>query len=322
MHTMYALLQHGGICDTCATALHEGDAQSDQHGKLLMMACLLAAAVHDYDHQGLTNEFLVKTRDARALLYNDQHVNESHHIAAAFAVLQRAECNFLTKLPADQYRRLRSLIIDLVLATDMANHGNLVKSFTEELDKSTAPSDQLSGKASVLLLQIAMKCADLGHLALDWALHLKWLQRLEIEFFAQGDREKQLGLPVSFLMDREKPGASKSQVKFFDFVVLPLFRALARVAPNASHVLFCVTDNYQSWRDIEMSGVDRDDATAHRSQSSLLVSPTAGAASTEKDQNGQEITMPARKRSGRSRQRAAKWWASVRQSTPSPNSRQ
>jgi len=157
-----------------------------------------------------------------------------------------------------------------------------------------------------------MKCADLGHLALDWALHLKWVQRLEIEFFAQGDREKQLGLPVSFLMDREKPGASKSQVKFFDFVVLPLFRALARVAPNASHVLFCVTDNYQSWRDIEMSGVDGDDAKAPRSQSSLTVSPTAST----------DTTPFRRKRSGRARQRAAKWWASVRQRTPSPNSRQ
>jgi len=259
---------------------------------------LLAAAVHDYEHHGLTNDFLVKTSDARALLYNDQHVNEQHHVAAAFAVLQRAECNFLAKLPANEYRRLRSLVIELVLGTDMANHGNVVKSFSEEFDKSTASLESLSSKGAMLLLQVAMKCADLGHLALDWTLHLQWVRRLEFEFFAQGDREKQLGLPVSFLMDREKPGASKSQVGFFDFVVLPLFRGLARAAPAASEVLFGVTENYQRWRELETTGVDAEDVApkrAPRSQSSLSAPLATDSISTNTSQFGQEIAMPVRK---------------------------
>jgi len=174
----------------------------------------------------------------------------------------------------------------------------------------------------MLLLQIAMKCADLGHLALDWSLHLKWVRRLECEFFAQGDREKQLGLPVSFLMDREKPGASKSQIGFFDFVVLPLFRGLARAVPAASDILFGVTENYQRWRDLETTGADAEDVArnrAPRSQSSLSASPVADSISTSTFHLGEEIAMPVRKRSGRARQRAAKWWASVRQRTPSPS---
>merc|ERR1712125_109673 len=245
---------------------------------------------------------------------NDQHVNEQHHVAAAFAVLQRAECNFLAKLPANEYRRLRSLVIELVLGTDMANHGNLVKSFSEEFDKSTASLEPLSSKGAMLLLQIAMKCADLGHLALDWTLHLKWVRRLECEFFAQGDREKQLGLPVSFLMDREKPGASKSQVGFFDFVVMPLFRGLARAAPVASDILFGVTENYQRWRDLETMCVDGEDAArkcAPRSQSSLSVPSVTDSTSTNTFRFGQEIAMPVRKQSGRARQRAAKWCVST-----------
>jgi hypothetical protein len=319
MHAMYASLEHGGIARTCATALSEGDAAPDEHGKLEMMACLLAAAVHDYEHRGLTNDFLAKTCDARALLYNDNHVNENHHVAAAFAVLRRTECNFLSNLPAGEYRRLRSLIVDLVLGTDMANHGNLVKLFSEEFETS-ATSTPLSKKGAVLLLQITMKCADLGHLALDWDLHVEWVRRLESEFFVQGDKEKQIGLPVSFLMDREKPGASKSQVGFFDFVVLPLFRALARAAPGASDVLFNVTENYQRWRDFETSGNTGENASGKhvlRSQGSLTVSPAANEISTATVHFGEEISAPARKRSGRGRQRAAKWWASVRQRTPS-----
>jgi hypothetical protein len=39
------------------------------------------------------------------------------------------------------------------------------------------------------------------------------------EFFRQGDKEKELGLPISPLFDRAKQGVSKSQIGFFDFVV-------------------------------------------------------------------------------------------------------
>jgi hypothetical protein len=31
----------------------------------------------------------------------------------------------------------------------------------------------------------------------------------------QGDKERELGLPISPLFDRQKPGASKSQIGFF-----------------------------------------------------------------------------------------------------------
>jgi len=161
----------------------------------------------------------------------------------------------------------------LVLGTDMANHGSLVKSLSGELDASVVSSGSLSKKGAALLLQIAMKCADLGHLALNWPLHLKWVARLEAEFFAQGDKEKHLGLPVSFLMDREKPGVTKSQVGFFDFAVLPLFQALARAIPSCSDMLNNVTGNYQQWKSLETSGVDGGNAADKCTESAVTVAP-------------------------------------------------
>merc|ERR1712100_467018 len=98
----------------------------------------------------------------------------------------------------------------------------------------------------------ALKCADLGHLSLCWSSHLRWVQLLEEEFFAQGDRESKLGMPdVSFLMDRKKPGASDTQVGFFDFVVLPLFRAFANAFPSASPMLQGVEANYAKWQEVQ-----------------------------------------------------------------------
>ena len=52
--------------------------------------------------------------------------------------------------------------------------------------------------------QCALKCADLGHLALPEELHRDWVSRLEEEFFLQGDQERKAGLPISPLMDRTK----------------------------------------------------------------------------------------------------------------------
>lgn len=58
---------------------------------------------------------------------------------------------------------------------------------------------------------MALKCADLGHLAANWGVHQKWVAGLEEELFRQGDLERQQSLPVSPLMDRAKGGITKSQ---------------------------------------------------------------------------------------------------------------
>jgi len=97
MHGMHALLEHGGLAKTLAPVLGK-DVQ------LLRMSCLVAAAVHDYGHLGLSNDFLVMSSHERALRYNDEHVNENHHAAAALAVLSQPECNFLRELPKEDFR--------------------------------------------------------------------------------------------------------------------------------------------------------------------------------------------------------------------------
>ena len=58
---------------------------------------------------------------------------------------------------------------------------------------------------------MALKCADLGHLASAEGVHLKWVGLLEEEMFRQGDKEKARGYPVSPLMDRSKTGITRSQ---------------------------------------------------------------------------------------------------------------
>ena len=44
---------------------------------------IIAGAIHDYEHFGFTNDFLINTQHQWALKYNDTSVLENHHVAAA-----------------------------------------------------------------------------------------------------------------------------------------------------------------------------------------------------------------------------------------------
>jgi hypothetical protein len=54
--------------------------------------------------------------------YNDKSVLENHHIAASFSVIQRVEYNIFSMIPAADLKIIRELMIECVLATDMARH--------------------------------------------------------------------------------------------------------------------------------------------------------------------------------------------------------
>ena len=101
---------------------------------------------------------------------------------------------------------------------------------------------------------MAMKCADLGHLASAERVHRKWVTLLEEEMFRQGDLEKAKGYPVSPLMDRDKEGITRSQPGFFNFIVLPLFTSWASALPAMEPLLQQVRRNHQMWIALEESG--------------------------------------------------------------------
>jgi hypothetical protein len=93
------------------------------------LAIYLAAIVHDLDHPGLNNQFLITTKSSKALLYNDRSVLENHHVAAAFLLLEDPKYNFVKTLSKVDFKYLRTTVIDLVLATDLSHHYQLLGEF-------------------------------------------------------------------------------------------------------------------------------------------------------------------------------------------------
>ena len=130
------------------------------------------------------------------------------HISKAFTILAKEECNFLGgKLETDvlssgDLKKARELMVNMVLATDMANHGVDLIELEHVLE---AGSVDLSKPArTTLILKVCLHAADISNPAKPWDYYNQWTDRVLQEFHAQGDLEKSIGVPVSPGFDREK----------------------------------------------------------------------------------------------------------------------
>ena len=78
---------------------------------LEVLAAILASSMHDVDHPGTTNQYLVATSSELALMYNDESVLENHHLAVAFKLLQNTDCDIFQNLSKKQRQTLRKMVI-------------------------------------------------------------------------------------------------------------------------------------------------------------------------------------------------------------------
>ncbi|XP_054870120.1 dual specificity calcium/calmodulin-dependent 3',5'-cyclic nucleotide phosphodiesterase 1C isoform X4 [Amphiprion ocellaris] len=243
--------------------------------ELEIFAMIFAAAVHDYEHTGTTNNFHIQTRSDTAILYNDRSVLESHHVSAAYRLLQDDdEMNILYNLSKDDWRELRALVVEMVLATDMSCHFQQVKAMKNFLQQ---PEGIDKPKALSLLLHTA----DISHPAKSWDLHHRWTTSLLEEFFRQGDKEAELGLPFSPLCDRKSTMVAQSQIGFIDFIVVPTFtvltdmmeRIVTPLIDEASH------SGFAGFRRSSLNSISSDEAKRHSVKSMGSDSSSSGQSS-------------------------------------------
>ncbi|TGZ46924.1 Phosphodiesterase [Temnothorax longispinosus] len=221
---------------------------------LEITAALFAASIHDVDHPGLTNQFLINSSSELALMYNDESVLENHHLAVAFKLLQNEGCDIFVNMTKKQRQTLRKMVIDMVLSTDMSKHMSLLADL-----KTMVETKKVAGSGVLLLdnytdriqvLENLVHCADLSNPTKPLALYRRWVSLLMEEFFLQGDREREQNMDISPMCDRHSATIEKSQVGFIDYIVHPLWETWADlVHPDAQDILDTLEENrdwYQS----------------------------------------------------------------------------
>ncbi|XP_060237953.1 cAMP-specific 3',5'-cyclic phosphodiesterase 4C isoform X11 [Meriones unguiculatus] len=225
-----------------------GHTRSAVFTDLEVLAALFACAIHDVDHPGVSNQFLINTHSELALMYNDMSVLENHHLAVGFKLLQAENCDIFRNLSAKQRLSLRRMVIDMVLATDMSKHMSLLADLKTMVETKKVTSlgvlllDNYSDRIQVL--QSLVHCADLSNPAKPLPLYRRWTERIMAELFRQGDRERAAGLDVSPMCDKHTASVEKSQVGFIDYIAHPLWETWADlVHPDAQELLYTLEDN-------------------------------------------------------------------------------
>ncbi|KAI2665604.1 cGMP-inhibited 3',5'-cyclic phosphodiesterase A [Labeo rohita] len=204
---------------------------------LELMALYVAAAMHDYDHPGRTNAFLVATSAPQAVLYNDRSVLENHHAASAWNLfMSRPEYNFLASLDHMDFKRFRFLVIEAILATDLKKHFDFLAEFNAKVgDDGCSGIDWTNENDRLLVCQMCIKLADINGPLKSKELHLQWTEGIVNEFYEQGDEESSLGLPISPFMDRSAPQLAKLQESFITHIVGPLCSSYDSAALMPGH---------------------------------------------------------------------------------------
>eukprot|EP00238_Polyblepharides_amylifera_P013074 CAMPEP_0196598620 /NCGR_PEP_ID=MMETSP1081-20130531/94420_1 /TAXON_ID=36882 /ORGANISM="Pyramimonas amylifera, Strain CCMP720" /LENGTH=291 /DNA_ID=CAMNT_0041924333 /DNA_START=46 /DNA_END=919 /DNA_ORIENTATION=+ len=136
----------------------------------------------------------------------------------------------------------------------------------------------LSPQETRLLLKLALKCADIGHVTVAHDMHTLWVRSLQEEFYRQGDCERTAKIPISFLCDgqgpaeefyrqgdcertakipisflcdrarpRNGPAFGENQLGFLDFICSPMYTAWVECFPTMEELLSNLQRNRRIW---------------------------------------------------------------------------
>ncbi|GFH30874.1 3'5'-cyclic nucleotide phosphodiesterase [Haematococcus lacustris] len=134
---------------------------------------------------------------------------ENHHLAACFSLLQQPHLNFLSHFAKDVKDKLRKMVIELVLATDMKNHMAITSQFSTVHSLMAKPA----------AVQHASPAASKQH-------HELVLRISQDDHASQGQ-----------------------EVAFYDFVGTPMFQNFTRVFPGMQPMMDQLQANYRYWKD-------------------------------------------------------------------------
>ncbi len=252
-----------------------------------ILSIFIAALGHDLGHPGLNNNFHINASTEIAITYNDISCLENYHSSQLFRILKKDENNIFEKLTIDERKIIRKRIINEILSTDMAFHGKVMS-----VIKAKIPGQIFDGKINEKfelfsqnpknkfqeqqeLLDFIIHCADLGHNSKLFNISIKWVELLNNEFWIQGDKEKSMNLPISFLCDREGYDVPTSQVGFIKGFVVPIFDILVSIFPTLNFTLINIKTNLGKWEEFveqhRLTGWTHRNSITHKKSSISII---------------------------------------------------
>eukprot|EP00474_Spongospora_subterranea_P003822 CRZ04280.1 hypothetical protein [Spongospora subterranea] len=238
------------------------------------LGLLLAAIGHDIDHPGTNNAFQVNTGTPLAMLYNDQSVLENHHAATLYKIISDPSNQVFDDMKPYIKSDMRSVILSCIMATDMKFHFDLVAKGDMNFEKikmykrhATGPrSSSASLQSNIeeaqkrevkVTLNLILHCADINNTYKQWPLAKRWSDLVTEEFFAQGDQERSMRLPISPFMDRRRDSQAQMSLNFIDFIAGPLIACIADAFDSLEFMLRNLVSVREHWSEIRKSELEQ-----------------------------------------------------------------
>jgi len=218
------------------------DKLSGAFDDLEILSILIAAAGHDVGHPGLNNNFLIQIGHDWAVQFKNESPLENHHWTTTLKFLENPDANILSPLTKEQQNIFKTIVTDAILATDMAMHNNLTTElkFIAEVVKKDKDGRIKFDKfaARLYVLKVLLHLGDISNPTKPIEIYRQWVDRIMEEFWAQGDKERALGLKISPMYNRYNTSVPNAQIGFMKFVIRPFLEAWAKlVYPDAQSML-------------------------------------------------------------------------------------
>ena len=264
--TLYHNSMHGADVtqSLCLYFLNSNAEEICQSLVLDLLGILIAALGHDLGHPGLTNPFHINSSSELAITYNDISCLENFHTSKLFRTIRKPETDIFEKLSVQDYKTIRKRMIGNILSTDMVNHGKIMTVIKSRIAINKAENktkfELLSGNEKTRfeeqqgLFDFLIHAADLAHNTKLFNISLKWVELLSEEFWLQGDKEKSMNLPVSFLCDRDNYNIPQSQVGFIKGFIIPTFDCLVDIFPSLKYTMDNAKTNLKKWEKLASKG--------------------------------------------------------------------
>ena len=264
--TLYHNSMHGADVtqSLCLYFLNSNAEEICQSLVLDLLGILIAALGHDLGHPGLTNPFHINSSSELAITYNDVSCLENFHTSKLFRTIRNPQTDIFEKLTVQDYKTIRKRMIGNILSTDMANHGKIMTLIKSRIAINKAENktkfELLSGNEKTKfeeqqsLFDFLIHAADLAHNTKLFNISLKWVELLSEEFWLQGDKEKSMNLPVSFLCDRDNYNIPNSQVGFIKGFIIPTFDCLVNIFPSLKYTMDNAKTNLKKWEKLAAKG--------------------------------------------------------------------
>jgi hypothetical protein len=137
---------------------------------LTQFSCVFSAVIHDVDHPGVPNTTLVAEQTPMAMKYKNKSIAEQNSVDIAWDLLMQDEYKALRASiysDEDELRRFRQLIVNSVMATDIADKDQKVfrnerwdRAFHEQMDENA--QDSINRKATIVIEHL-IQASDVAH---------------------------------------------------------------------------------------------------------------------------------------------------------------